>query len=227
MNSKRRAINGWILAILTIIYLFAFIAIKSVYADDCVQILLSNRHRVYAIDIDKPNEPGYNQTCSLAAFANAIMFSQKKTAQDAYLAYLYFVKEMGNKPYGIYDVWDFFMDHSNKPCDSARYNNITSQENKFGNFEYEIMGMIDANWIVLAGLKIPGRDVGHVITVYGYKTCPSENYLLYVDSDDHKTKMWTGLVYSYGNKTYLKMANTGKSYEIEGYWAIKFIGDSN
>lgn len=222
-NSRDRAKNAIILAIFSLIFLIVFAIIcPRAKAEPYIYLLPAKLNRK-AIDINKPSDPRYRQTCASAALANAVTFSINGTIEDAKELFMFFSTASELKATNPIFLWDKWMDLGKDEKGPQTYNNITMQlRNSIASgFGAIIIGMLEAEWVVIAHLTNPSQDIGHVVTVYGYKVDDNGKLFLYVtDSDDKKIQLFTSEVTRTKNGDFLSTP-TGKKLLIHGYTAVK------
>jgi len=222
---KRRAINGIILGIFTILYLILFGALKS-YSFD---FSLGQTYETTVIDVNKPDGDGFKNTCTHATVANAMAFAIGKNASFAYRVYRTAVDLVGNITTSPDVVFNAIMDAAGAADGFFRYANIHQvSDNNGRDWRDLIKSQIFGGFVIILALDIPGQVVGHAITVYGFSQGPGKAIsLLYVDSDDGVSKSFMGLLSTdINNVTTLHLNNYGdlKIATVRAFVAIRVVG---
>jgi hypothetical protein len=221
---KRRTINAVILAIFAILYIILFGALKA----NAFYFSLGPTYENRIIDINKPG-PGFEDTCTHAAMSNAMAFAVGEDVVFAYHLYHAAVDKLGNIPTSPDVVFNEIMDQAKAVVGYFRYANIHQAfYNNGRDWGDLIKSQLFGGFVIIILLDIPGQNLDHVVTVYGFSEDDYGNSsLLYVDSDDGVSESFMGLLLTDNdNVTTFQIGIPGDltTTTVKGYVAIRVVG---
>lgn len=190
-------------------------------AEEGTEYSLMKRYKRPFCDVNKTYRDD-NLMCWAASVSNMVGFSLQYNPETAFAN---FKKKYKNQPKSTYNMLlAFFLSNGYSRSDFL-VSTTTDNANFNKRIDLSIIGSLCQGRVVTIGVKLNKKaTTGHALTVYGFETIKGRIYLLYVDSDDLRRKLYKDRI---NCKKSITMFTTGrlKGQIIVSVVALKIFGE--